>query len=258
MEEQLKRMALHDPLTLLANRSLFRDRVEHAVAVSKRNGRSVAVMFVDLDNFKRINDSFGHADGDRVLHKSAQRLVKATRNGDTVARLGGDEFAVLLENLTGAGAGDGDRRAHRRVAAGAARPAGRGLRIAASVGVAFSTADDGVEELMRNADVAMYSAKSRARPLHGLRAVHAARRERAPGNGGRARHRRCNEGQFLLHYQPIVELHSGYLLGVEALIRWQHPKRGLIAPGGIHPGRRGDRARSSRSAAGCSPRPAAR
>jgi diguanylate cyclase (GGDEF)-like protein len=92
-------MALHDPLTLLANRSLFRDRVEHAVAVSKRNGRAVAVVFVDLDNFKNINDSFGHATGDRVLHKSAQRLVKATRGGDTVARLGGDEFAVLLENL---------------------------------------------------------------------------------------------------------------------------------------------------------------
>src|SRR5262245_7610024 len=100
MEEQLKRMALHDPLTLLANRALFRDRVEHAVAVSKRNGRAVAVVYVDLDNFKNINDSLGHATGDRVLHKSAQRLVKATRGGDTVARLGGDEFAVLLENLT--------------------------------------------------------------------------------------------------------------------------------------------------------------
>ncbi len=100
MEEQLKRMAFHDPLTLLGNRTLFRDRVEHAVAVSKRNGRGVAVMFVDLDNFKKINDSLGHAQGDRVLSKSAQRLVKATRSGDTVARLGGDEFAVLLENLT--------------------------------------------------------------------------------------------------------------------------------------------------------------
>ncbi|MGH6782367.1 MAG: diguanylate cyclase domain-containing protein, partial [Sphingomonadaceae bacterium] len=100
LEEQLRRLAFHDPLTLLANRSLFRDRVEHAVAVSKRNGRGVAVMFLDLDNFKKINDSLGHAQGDRVLRTSAQRLVKATRNGDTVARLGGDEFGVLLESCS--------------------------------------------------------------------------------------------------------------------------------------------------------------
>ena len=160
MEEQLKRMALHDPLTLLANRSLFRDRVEHAVAVSKRNGRSVAVMFVDLDNFKRINDSFGHAAGDRVLHKSAQRLVKATRNGDTVARLGGDEFAVLLENLTGR---EPVMEIAARIVESLQEPLdlpGADARIAASVGIAFSSADDGVEELMRNADVAMYAAKS--------------------------------------------------------------------------------------------------
>ncbi len=230
MEEQLKRMAFHDPLTLLANRSLFRDRVEHAVAVSKRNGRALAVMFVDLDNFKRINDSFGHAQGDRVLHRSAQRLVKATRNGDTVARLGGDEFAVLLENLTG----------REQVVEIASRIVeslqetldlpGADMRVAASVGVAFATPDDGVEELMRNADVAMYSAKAQGKARYTVyepamqRA--ASKRQELEAEIDKA----LEEGQFLLHYQPIVELHSGYLTGVEALVRWQHPRRGLIAP----------------------------
>jgi diguanylate cyclase (GGDEF)-like protein/PAS domain S-box-containing protein len=235
MEEQLKRMALHDPLTLLANRSLFRDRVEHAVAVSKRNGRDVAVMFVDLDDFKPINDSFGHAVGDRVLHKCAQRFVKSTRGGDTVARLGGDEFAVLLENLTG----------KEQVIEIAARvveslqepldlPDGD-VRVSASVGVAFATPADGVEELMRNADLAMYAAKSAGKGRYlvyepSMQSPASERRE-MEAEIERALH----EGQFLLHYQPIVELHSGYLLGVEALIRWQHPERGLIAPGAFIP-----------------------
>ncbi len=230
MEEQLKRLAFHDPLTLLANRSLFRDRVEHAVAVSKRNGRGIAVMFVDLDNFKKINDSFGHAQGDRVLHKSAQRLVKATRNGDTVARLGGDEFAVLLENLT----------TKEQVIEIAARVVaslqesldlpGTDMRVAASVGVAFANPDDGVEELMRNADVAMYSAKAQGK---GRYTVYEPAMQRAASKRQELESELAQalaEGQFLLHYQPIVELHSGYLLGVEALIRWRHPKRGLLAP----------------------------
>ncbi len=230
IEEQLKRMAFHDPLTLLANRSMFRDRVEHAVAVSKRNGRGVAVLFVDLDNFKRINDSFGHAIGDRVLQRCAQRLVKSTRNGDTVARLGGDEFAVLLENLT----------AKEQVIEIASRVVeslqesldlpGADMRVAASVGVAFSAPEDGVEELMRNADVAMYSAKAQGKGRFTVyepsmqRVV--SKRQEMEAEISQA----INEGQFLLHYQPIVELKSGYMLGVEALIRWRHPKRGTIAP----------------------------
>ncbi|MGH8204546.1 MAG: putative bifunctional diguanylate cyclase/phosphodiesterase, partial [Steroidobacteraceae bacterium] len=230
MEEQLKRMALHDPLTLLANRSLFRDRVEHAVAVSKRNGRGVAVMFVDLDNFKRINDSLGHAMGDRVLHKSAQRLVKATRSGDTVARLGGDEFAVLLENLI---AREQVLEIASRIVASLQESLGlpgADMRVAASVGVAFSGPDDGVEELMRNADVAMYAAKSAGKGRFMVfepSMQHAAseRREMEVELDKAIR-----GGQFLLHYQPIVDLRSGYLLGVEALIRWRHPERGMVGP----------------------------
>src|SRR5262245_60839825 len=235
-EEQLKRMALHDPLTLLANRSLFRDRVEHAVAVSKRNGRGIAVMFVDLDNFKRINDSFGHAIGDRVLHKSAQRLVKATRSGDTVARLGGDEFAVLLENLI-------ERESVLEIAARVVAslqesldlPGEGDVRVSASVGVAFLAPDEGVEELMRNADVAMYAAKTAGKGRHvvyepSIQGVATKRRELEAEIG------KALEGsQFLLLYQPIVDLRSGYLLGVEALIRWKHPERGMIGPGDFIP-----------------------
>jgi diguanylate cyclase (GGDEF)-like protein len=199
------------------------------VAVCKRNGRSVAVMFVDLDNFKRINDSFGHAAGDRVLHKSAQRLVKATRNGDTVARLGGDEFAVLLENLTSR---EPVMEIAARIVESLQEPLdlpGADAHIAASVGVAFSSADDGVEELMRNADVAMYAAKSAGKGRYMVfeASMHHAASERREMEG--ELEKALLEGQFLLHYQPIVELHSGYLLGVEALIRWQHPQRGLVA-----------------------------
>ena len=235
MEEQLKRMALHDPLTLLANRSLFRDRVEHAVAVSKRNGRGIAVIFVDLDNFKHINDSHGHAIGDRVLHRSAQRLVKATRSGDTVARLGGDEFAVLLENLTSQ---EPVLEIAARIVETLQEPFDQpvaNLQVTASVGIAFSNFDHGVEELMRDADVAMYAAKSAGKGrfvVHEPSMQHAAsERREMEAELDKAMH----EAQFLLHYQPIVDLRSGYLLGVEALIRWMHPERGMIAPADFIP-----------------------
>jgi diguanylate cyclase (GGDEF)-like protein len=230
MEEQLKRMALHDPLTLLANRSLFRDRLEHSVAVSKRNGRGLAVIFVDLDNFKEINDTHGHATGDRVLHRSAQRLVKATRSGDTVARLGGDEFAVLLENLT---AREPVLEIAARIVESLQEPLdipGVNASVAASVGIAFSDAGDGVEELMRNADVAMYAAKSAGK---GRYVVYEQSMQQAASERRELEaeiDRALREGQFLLHYQPIIELHSGYLLGVEALVRWKHPTRGTISP----------------------------
>ncbi len=235
MEEQLKRMALHDPLTLLANRSLFRDRVEHAVAVSRRNGRGVAVIFVDLDNFKRINDTHGHAIGDRVLHRSAQRLVKSTRSGDTVARLGGDEFAVLLENLT---TNDPVLEIAARIVESLQEPLDQpavDMQVTASVGIAFSSAHDGVEELMRKADVAMYAAKSAGKGrfvVYEPSMQHAAseRREMEAEIDKAVR-----GAQFFLHYQPIVDLRSGYLLGVEALIRWKHPERGMIAPADFIP-----------------------
>ena len=230
LEEQLRRIAFHDPLTLLANRALFRDRVEHALAVGKRGSRGVAVLFIDLDNFKKINDSLGHGQGDRVLRTSAQRLVKCTRNGDTVARLGGDEFAVLLENLTGR---EVVVEVAQRIVQALQEPfafLGSNLRVAASIGVAFATATDGVEELLRNADVAMYAAKSQGKGRYVVfetEMQHAAhQRLEIEAELSKA----LTENQFQIHYQPIVDLLSGYILGVEALVRWRHPKRGLVAP----------------------------
>ena len=205
------------------------------MAVSKRNGRGVAVIFVDLDNFKRINDAHGHAIGDRVLHRSAQRLVKATRSGDTVARLGGDEFAVLLENLT---LNDPVLKIAARIVESLQEPLDQpvnDMQVTASVGIAFSSAHDGVEELMRNADVAMYAAKSAGK---GRFAVYEASMQHAAGERREMEaelDKAMREAQFLLHYQPIVDLRSGYLLGVEALIRWKHPQRGMILPADFIP-----------------------
>jgi diguanylate cyclase (GGDEF)-like protein/PAS domain S-box-containing protein len=230
LEDQLKRLAFHDPLTLLANRALFRDRVEHALAVRKRRGQRVAVIFVDLDNFKKINDSLGHGEGDRVLRTSAQRLSKCTRTADSVARLGGDEFAVLLED-----ASDEEQveEVARRIVENLKEPftfLDSSLRVAASVGVAFAQDDDGVEELLRNADVAMYQAKSNGKSRFEVfrpEMQHAVeRRLRVEAELTRA----IVNGELRLFYQPIVDLKSGYLIGVEALVRWQHPERGLVSP----------------------------
>jgi diguanylate cyclase (GGDEF)-like protein len=231
LEEQLRRLAFHDPLTLLANRALFRDRVEHALAVSKRSDRGVAMLFIDLDNFKTINDGFGHSQGDRVLSATAQRLIQCTRGGDTVARLGGDEFAVLLENLTSQ---DPVVEIAGRIVSSLKEPfpfLGSDLSIAASIGIAFATPDDGVEELLRNSDVAMYSAKAQGKGRYAIFVAEmpdvANRRLQVEAELAQA----LTNDEFHLHYQPIVELRSGYLLGVEALVRWRHPKRGLVAPG---------------------------
>ena len=211
MEEQLKRMALHDPLTLLANRSLFRDRVEHALAVSKRNGRSVAVMFVDLDNFKRINDSLRPCRGrSRAADRARSAWSSATRNGDTVARLGGDEFAVLLEDLTGREPVMRIAGAHRRVAAGAARRSTAATCASRRASASRSRSDgDGVEELLRNADVAMYAAKAAGKGRYVVfEPRHAgAARERREIEADSTR--RSSASEFLLHYQPIVELRLG-------------------------------------------------
>jgi diguanylate cyclase (GGDEF)-like protein/PAS domain S-box-containing protein len=230
LEDQLKRLALHDPLTLLANRALFRNRVEHALAVSKRRGSRVATIFVDLDNFKKINDSLGHGEGDRVLRTTAQRLSKCMRTVDTVARLGGDEFAVLIEDATSE---EQVVEVAGRIVEALKEPfvfAGSSLRVAASVGVAFAEPGEGVEEVLRNADVAMYRAKAQGKSRYCIfqPEMQEAVRERLRIEADLTRAIHKNELRLL--FQPIVDLESGYLLGVEALVRWQHPDRGLIAP----------------------------
>ena len=230
LEDQLTRLAFHDPLTLLANRALFRDRVEHAIAGSRRRGNQVAAIFVDLDNFKKINDSLGHGEGDRVLRATAQRLSKCTRTADTVARLGGDEFAVLVED---AASNEAVVETAARIVEALKEPfafSGSSLRVAASVGVAFAGPEDGVEELLRNADVAMYHAKAQGKSRYSVfqPRMQEAVRERLRIEADLAR--AIGRNELRLHFQPIVDLESGYLLGVEALVRWQHPTRGLIPP----------------------------
>src|SRR6185437_2286595 len=166
LEEKLRQLAFHDPLTLLANRNLFRDRVEHALARSQRGETCAVVMFLDVDNFKNINDSLGHDAGDRLLQAVAHRIVQTTRSSDTVARLGGDEFGVLLEGVRTPGE-------VQRVADGLIESLGapfaldgREVSVTASVGVAFSAPDTSAKALLSNADLAMYHAKAAGKNRH--------------------------------------------------------------------------------------------
>jgi diguanylate cyclase (GGDEF)-like protein/PAS domain S-box-containing protein len=235
LEEQLRRLAFHDPLTLLANRSLFWNRVEHALALAQRTSQRVAVMFIDLDDFKNVNDSLGHDAGDRLLQAAAQRLVKSTRPSDTVARLGGDEFAILLEGI----GSDADvERVARSVSEAFNRPLlldGRETEATASIGMACSKPGDDAEQLLRNADIAMYGAKSagKARLVvfqpHMQEQIHDRLRLEQDIDLALAR------DEFFLEFQPVIDLTSRELLGVEALVRWNHPHRGVVMPGDFIP-----------------------
>jgi diguanylate cyclase (GGDEF)-like protein/PAS domain S-box-containing protein len=230
LEEQLRQLAFHDPLTLLANRNLFRDRVQHALALAQRSRTQVAVMFLDLDNFKDINDSLGHDAGDRLLQAVARRIVNTTRSSDTVARLGGDEFAILVEGI--ATRAEVERLADTLIGTldvpislDAAE-----MRVAASIGVAFSTVSSSAETLLSNADIAMYHAKAAGKNRHVTflpqmqDVLHA--RLRLEADIGRA----LANQEFFLQYQPIVDLGTKSLLGVEALVRWRHPEAGVLMP----------------------------
>ncbi|HEX4649675.1 MAG TPA: EAL domain-containing protein, partial [Steroidobacteraceae bacterium] len=230
LEEQLRQMAFHDPLTLLANRNLFRDRVQHALTLAQRQGNSVAVMFLDLDNFKNINDSLGHDAGDRLLRTVAQRIAATSRTSDTVARLGGDEFAVLLEGI-------GSLTHVEKIAEGLIKTLdrpfaldGREVRVTASIGIATSDAEAGAEALLSSADIAMYNAKAAGKnrhvTFHPRMQDLLQERMRLEADIVRA----LAAEQFFLEYQPIVDLGSRSLLGVEALVRWRHPEFGVLMP----------------------------
>ena len=230
LEEQLRQLAFHDPLTLLANRNLFRDRVQHALTLAQRGQSSVAVMFLDLDNFKNINDSLGHDAGDRLLQAVAQRIVKTTRSSDTVARLGGDEFAVLVEGI--ATITEVQRLADALIATlDVPFPLnGMEVRVGASIGVAFSARESGTETLLSNADIAMYHAKAAGKNRHVTFQTQMQdmlqERLRLEADIGRA----FSREEFFLEYQPIVDLGTRSLLGVEALVRWRHPEAGVLPP----------------------------
>ena len=223
-------LALHDPLTALANRVLFRDRLEHAVAQRSHDGPHVSVLFLDVDDFKNVNDRLGHQIGDELLVAIAERLREVVRPADTVARLGGDEFAILLEQTP-------DRTSATRVAErimSALRTpfalAGEKLYVKASVGIAYRSAQEDADELLRDADVAMYWAKSAGKGRYEFfePAMHESVRECLELDTALRRALECHE--FSLQYQPIVELATGAVVSVEALVRWNHPDRGLLYP----------------------------
>src|SRR5438132_1215978 len=230
LEAQLRQLALQDPLTQLANRSLFRDRVHHALTLAQRNQRGVAVMFLDLDNFKNINDSLGHDAGDRLLRHVAQRIVAACRCSDTVARLGGDEFAVLLEGVAAVAEVEGSAGALIEKLQAPLALDGKALRVTASIGIAYSAGESAPEALLSNADIAMYHAKaagkSRYITFRPQMQDLLQERLRLEADIGRA----LAQQELFLEYQPIVDLGSRSILGVEALVRWRHPEAGVLMP----------------------------
>jgi diguanylate cyclase (GGDEF)-like protein/PAS domain S-box-containing protein len=240
LEAELSHQAFHDTLTGLSNRSLFRNRVEHALECSRRSGSPPAVLFLDLDNFKAVNDGLGHSAGDELLGTIARRLRFTTRAADTCARLGGDEFAVLIEQ-THQGADASSRAAHlaaRLLTALAApcRAGGSDVVVSASVGIAVAGGDSTVDDLLRNADVAMYRAKAAGKGRYevfepAMQEI-VRRRLSLESDLRRAVEERLDPAacQFALQYQPIVALASGRVDGFEALARWHHPRLGLIPP----------------------------
>jgi diguanylate cyclase (GGDEF)-like protein/PAS domain S-box-containing protein len=230
LEGQLRHRAFHDALTQLANRSLFSDRIEHAIARQARAEASVAVVVGDLDGFKTINDSLGHTAGDQLLVAAAQRLQNQLRPGDTAARLGGDEFAVLLEDVADV---DEIEALADRLLEVFTEPyaiAGKQLLVTASLGVAVNRPGDGAEELVRNADMAMYLAKSAGKACYRVYEpeMHDAALARLDLEAELRQALRA--GEFVVHYQPTVHLESGAVRGFEALVRWDHPERGLLSP----------------------------
>jgi diguanylate cyclase (GGDEF)-like protein len=223
--------ALHDPVTELPNRVLFHDRVHQAIALADRTGAGVAVMMIDLDRFKEINDTLGHHNGDLLLHTIGARLRGAVRASDSVARLGGDEFAVLVD-------AEGALEAAARIRAAVSERlelAGIGVEIEASVGIAVYP-DHGAdpEALLQRADVAMYAAKQ-AHSGAGLYTedVDGYSRERLELIAGLRR--AIDEEEIVLHFQPKASLADGRVVGVEALVRWEHPERGFLYPDAFIP-----------------------
>ncbi len=230
LQKELARQAFHDPLTGLANSALFRDRVTTAVESLRRNRARLAVLFVDLDDFKTVNDSLGHSVGDELLTTVADRLRNCVRSRDTVARLGGDEFAVLVENLPG------ERHAREiaaRILSVLARPVVVGSHSVvtnASIGIVYGRAGQTADELLRNADLAMYEAKRAGRGRFEIYApgMHDAALRRLEVDsvlrGAAAR------GELEVEFQPVVHGGTGRIDLLEALVRWRHPQRGLLLP----------------------------
>ena len=232
-EHQLLKDALHDALTGLPNRALFTDRVTQAISRTMRNSDFMfAVMFLDFDRFKMVNDSLGHSYGDQMLIEISYRLRDCVREIDTVARLGGDEFAILLEDIDAEEEAEDVARRINKLLAGPFRLADKDIFSNASIGIAFSSLGyNHPEEMIRDADIAMYQAKSQGRARHvvfdkGMHVLAVTQLEIETDL-----RRAIEKDQFLIYYQPVMDADSEKLSGFEALIRWQHPRRGFVPPG---------------------------
>ncbi len=234
-EEEIEHLAYHDALTGLPNRKCFKDHLDLALAQSQRTGSKLAVLFLDLDRFKTVNDTMGHGVGDEVLRQIAARLRGCVRAGDTVARVGGDEFVLLLANVEKEHVAPLARKMLDAVAAPLVSDTQR-LSMTTSIGISLFP-DDGsdADTLLRNADIALYRAKERGRNNFQLctPALNAAIRERLALESGLRR--AVDNGEFVLYFQPEVVLPSRAIVGAEALVRWQHPERGLLPPDSFIP-----------------------
>jgi diguanylate cyclase (GGDEF)-like protein/PAS domain S-box-containing protein len=231
MAQQISHSAAHDFLTGLPNRMLLQDRIDHAIALAPRHGSKVAVLFLDLDGFKYINDSLGHPVGDKLLQSIAKRLVGCVRGSDTVSRQGGDEFVVLLSELQKVADAAILARRLLKAVAEAHSIDHHDLHITTSIGISVFP-DDGpdAETLIKNADTAMYQAKENGRQSYQFfkpaMKVRAVERQSVEESLRRALQRR----EFKLRYQPKIDLRTGAITGAEALLRWNHPTRGLVSP----------------------------
>jgi diguanylate cyclase (GGDEF)-like protein/PAS domain S-box-containing protein len=236
LEAQLVHQAFHDPLTGLPNRALFMDRLGQGLARTARHGRRIAILFLDLDNFKVVNDSLGHKAGDQLLVAVADRLLACMRPGDTVARLGGDEFTLLLEYVADT---QEPTRVAERISEKLEAPfniEGHEVFVTTSIGISLGASGyDKPEDLLRNADVAMYEAKNKGRARHEVfnAGMDARARERLQLDA--ETRRAVSEGGLRVYYQPLVKLDTGKIAEVEALVRWEHPRRGLLSPDNFIP-----------------------
>ncbi|MDQ1423356.1 MAG: hypothetical protein QOD72_854, partial [Acidimicrobiaceae bacterium] len=229
MEAALAHQALHDALTGLPNRALLVDRVVHGLARSERRNKQLGVMFLDIDHFKVVNDTFGHTSGDQLLRIAASRISEAIRPGDTVARFGGDEFVIVCDDVSAVEA----EQIAERVLETLSRPCMIGdqaANVTASLGIAIADNAATPESLLRDADAAMYRAKERGRArIELFDDVLRAKVERRLATAS-ALHHALEREEFTVHYQPIVDLTTGALVSAEALLRWEHPVRGHISP----------------------------
>jgi diguanylate cyclase (GGDEF)-like protein len=233
-EDRILRLAYHDALTGLANRPRLMDRLEQLITLARRSNHPVSVLLMDLDRFKYVNDALGHQHGDVVLQEVARRLSKLLRDSDTVARLGGDEFAVLLPETSSEAA----QGVAARITAELDRPIeieGQNVDVGASIGIAtYPEHGTDATTLLRDADVAMYAAKRSHAGAMVFSENHSHEQQKQLSLLSDVR-KAIEYDEFLLHYQPKIEIASGRVVGVEGLVRWQHPRRGLVPPGDFIP-----------------------